>query len=1064
MKIPPSKSIFLASMLFLFLIQPLQGQEIQFKRTHPISFNNEVRRSTPATGTLNIVAVMVEFQADTNRLTSGTGIFGSNGFDGLPYLTRENETFIDPLPHNRTYFETHLEFAKNYFLKSSDDQLTIDYQVLPQVYKLDKPMEEYSPTGESFTLEKIAELMRDIWREVEDQGGFDATGLDPENTAFVIFHAGIGRDIELTGTSLDITPFDLPSITLDEANLSDLLDDPFFDGFSINNGAFRVNNSMLIPRTQSRRGTDISNNEIVFPLSINGLLCASIGSYLGLPDLFNTENGQPAIGRFGLMDGAGFFAYNGLLPPEPSAWEKVFLGWETPISVSYEVANPIQLTAGSLNQPNSIAKIELSSTEYFLVENRHRDPNLVDETSASVTITTRSVNGDLLDKTFTNLDEDFIFQASSFDTMLTPGTIVDVSNFDWSLPGGIDIGDDGNLGTEDDRHLNGGILIWHIDEGVLASQLDRDRVNANSERRGIDLEEGDGAQDIGKSAGLLDNSPTFGYAFDFWWAGNDYRVITRTNEIDLNPNNEFGPETYPNNNSNSGARSGFELYEFSDNLPVASFKIQKIDSNEEIEEILTIYADEPRIVVPQVTNSGIYEYFPSLLSIYPSTNDTLIFSPASNYVFSLARPDSLISLNNDPTDYLILNTFHQFIVDDKLILLSRVFISDLVTSIDLSNDLELTRVWSSELPYFLPFMSSQFGDTVNIDFSDLAFLEENGAPVTNNSGFEFRSEIINNKYVGINGNTVEFVGENIPDYLASYENRLFAGTIQANSRNYYYLFEDGRFSLVDPSKEEPMQIIFEEERAEWPAIVDEGRIYRINRIENTIEGYNFNGAILANTPILAPDSIQFIGTPIISDITGDNRQDILVVGQDEYSVNIFAYETDGNPIEGFPLYVGGAIGKDIQPIHPVMNGNVLYAISHTGDLRAWKFLNHTSTQWPSRYGENPYNKVSAYIEFSDESGSDFSVLNKEQTYNWPNPANEETNIRYELESAGFVDITIIDLSGRVVYERELQSFGGSPEEITIITRDWGSGAYFARVEAEVNGRKSSKLIKIAVAH
>lgn len=435
MKIPPSKSIFLASMLFLFLIQPLQGQEIQFKRTHPISFNNEVRRSTPATGTLNIVAVMVEFQADTNRLTSGTGIFGSNGFDGLPYLTRENETFIDPLPHNRTYFETHLEFAKNYFLKSSDDQLTIDYQVLPQVYKLDKPMEEYSPTGESFTLEKIAELMRDIWREVEDQGGFDATGLDPENTAFVIFHAGIGRDIELTGTSLDITPFDLPSITLDEANLSDLLDDPFFDGFSINNGAFRVNNSMLIPRTQSRRGTDISNNEIVFPLSINGLLCASIGSYLGLPDLFNTENGQPAIGRFGLMDGAGFFAYNGLLPPEPSAWEKVFLGWETPISVSYEVANPIQLTAGSLNQPNSIAKIELSSTEYFLVENRHRDPNLVDETSASVTITTRSVNGDLLDKTFTNLDEDFIFQASSFDTMLTPGTIVDVSNFDWSLPG-----------------------------------------------------------------------------------------------------------------------------------------------------------------------------------------------------------------------------------------------------------------------------------------------------------------------------------------------------------------------------------------------------------------------------------------------------------------------------------------------------------------------------------------------------------------------------------------------------------------------------------------------------
>ena len=65
------------------------------------------------------------------------------------------------------------------------------------------------------------------------------------------------------------------------------------------------------------------------------------------------------------MDGAGFFAYNGLLPPEPSAWEKVFLGWETPVIISYDETNPIELVAGSLNEPNSIAKIELSSTGIF---------------------------------------------------------------------------------------------------------------------------------------------------------------------------------------------------------------------------------------------------------------------------------------------------------------------------------------------------------------------------------------------------------------------------------------------------------------------------------------------------------------------------------------------------------------------------------------------------------------------------------------------------------------------------------------------------------------------------
>ncbi|MBO6537164.1 MAG: T9SS type A sorting domain-containing protein [Balneolaceae bacterium] len=1064
-------------MLFLFLSPSSHSQEIQLKRSHPISLNKEVRRSTPAIGTLNVVAVMVEFQPDTNRLTSGTGVFGENGFDGLPYLTREEKTYIDPLPHNQTYFENHLEFAKNYFLKSSDQQLTIEYQVLPQVYQLDKMMEEYAPIGETFTLEKIALLMQDVWTKVDEQGGFDASGLDPENTAFVIFHAGIGRDVELLGTSLDITPFDLPSITLDEESLGDLLDDPTFDGFSINNGSFRVNNSMLIPRTQSRRGTNISDNEIVFPLSINGLLCASIGSYLGLPDLFNTENGQPAIGRFGLMDGAGFFAYNGLLPPEPSAWEKIFLGWETPFEVSVGETDAIELPAASLNLPNSIAKISLSSTEYFLIENRHRDPELLGETDAEVVISTYS-NFEIRERAYSNFDEDFIFQAAGFDTLLIPGTIVDVSNFDWSLPGGLDVGEDGDEGTEDDRHLNGGILIWHIDEGVLAQQLARDRVNANENRRGVDLEEGDGAQDIGKSVGLLENSPTFGYAFDFWWAGNDFRVITPTSEIDLNPDNIFGPESYPNNNSNSGARSGFELYDFSDNLPVASFKIREVNSlDQNIESILSINGIDYYTFNPSF---WYWDLYPLTLEIFK--NEKLII-PSFNFTY-------ILDLSNKTTiDTLFIANTTRPIVDDEAIYLPffTTYVDPLASSVipfsllriikyTLAGDNSLTFEWTTNsIPLrkgqdgvsftdFKFLSSNDNGSTIELDFIDYSIDPINGDSISSPSDYEFRSEIINNKFVGINGNAIEFVGENIPDYLADYEYRLFAGTIESNLRNYYYLFEDGRFSLVDPSKSEPIIQIFDEAKAEWPAIVDEGHIYRINRTDNQIEGYNFNGALLANTPILAPDSIQFLGTPIITDITGDNRQDMLVVGQDEYSVNIFAYETDGNPIEGFPLYVGGAVGKDVQPIHPVMYNDVLYAVSHTGDLRAWRFLNHTTTQWPGRYGENPYNKVSAYIEFEETSGSDFSVLNKSETYNWPNPANEETNIRFELASAGTVDITIIDYSGRVVFERTVQAFGGAPEEITVNTSAWASGAYFGRIEANVNGKKESKTIKIGVVH
>lgn len=1043
-------------MLFLFGFTIAFAQPTKVRRSHAISTPQSTSLNRPATGVLNVVAIMVEFEEDDNRLTSGTGIFGDDGFSGLPYLSNQEKTYIDPLPHNKEYFDAHLEFAKNYYEKSSDGQLTINYQVLPTVYTLDKKMEEYSPIGETFTTEKLAYLLQDAWAKVELNGGFDATGLTPENTAFVIFHAGVGRDVELTGTSLDITPFDIPSIYMRENDLERWLGADF-DGFSINNGSFLVKNSMIIPRTESRRGEDITETEIVFPLSINGLLTASIGSHLGLPDLFNTETGEPAIGRFGLMDGAGFFAYNGLLPPEPSAWEKVYLGWETPFLISTENSTTINLPAASLNEPNSIAKYVLSSTEYYLIENRHRD---IDGTG--VTLTTRQTDGTIVQKTFTNTNDAFVFQEGGFDSLLDAGTLINVSNFDWSLPGGYDIGSDNTDGTEDDRELNGGMLIWHVDEAVINQQLQNGQVNADPYRRGVDLEEADGAQDIGLDAGLIDNSPSFGYAFDFWWSGNNYRVITQTgNETFYN--NTFGPNSTPNNNSNSGAKSFFEFYDFSDNLPNASFKIQSVNSEDfGFQEILThLYGNE----IFYTPDNDYWSYFPLSISVKKSTLDNvtsfLVIPTSTNLIFSN------IETPGTGGGAVFNRTSNQLpLLLDNLIMSTNPGLSSQIQLLSLNDDLTSgTYNWDVDASSNKAFLSSQDGQIIDLDFTNTSINLDDGSITQNISGYEFRSEIVNGKFVGINGTTVSFVGENISDYLSNATERLFAGTIKTNGSNLYYLFEDGKFTIVNPQADEPFTEIFEEEKAEWPAIVDEGYIYRINKSANSIEGYNLNGALLSNLPIVAPDSIQFIGTPLIADITGDNIQDILVVGQDNYSVNLFAFETNGNPIDGFPLHVGGSIGKNVQPIHPIIFDDKLYAVSHTGDLKAWQFTNFTSSQWNTRYGNNPYNKVSADITLTNSQTPTFSVLNLNETYNWPNPANDNTNIRFEVQSpGGLVEITIIDYSGRIVFEQTLQAKGGSPEELTIFTQQWASGAYFARVKATVGNNSETKLVKIGVAH
>lgn len=1054
------KSMLIISMLFLFWKQDLSAQQIPIKRSHAISepspgvLNNNVN----ATGTLNVVAIMVEFQPDSNRLTTGTGIFGPDGMDGLPYLRNAEDFRVEPLPHNRNYFEAHLEFAKNYYEKASDDKLTIDYQVLPTIYRLPKKMEEYSPTGETFTNEKIAELIRDAWAEVEEGPVFDATGLDPETTAFVIFHAGVGRDIELTGTSLDITPYDIPSIYLRKDNIANLLENPGFNGFPVNDGSFRVTNSLIIPRTETRRGLDIQENEFAFPLSINGLLIASIGSHLGLPDLFNTETGDPAIGRFGLMDGAGFFAYNGLLPPEPSAWEKIYLGWETPFEIDVETAGDIQLPASSLDQPNSIAKFSLSTSEYFLVENRHRDPD-----GTGTTITIRKPDGTEVQQTFTNQDEAFVFQEADFDTLLEAGTFVNATNFDFSLPGGLDVGENED-DPADDRNLNGGILIWHIDEAKIQAQLQNDRVNADPTRRGVDVEEADGAQDIGPGVpGALDNSAAFGTAFDFWWSGNNYRVILQSGQETSLYENRFGPDTRPNNNSNSGAPSFFEFYDFSDNLPTASFKVQAAEPEEALySPLFSLQNASYNLFTPE---DAYWDYFPLSMGIHEADSDTLLIIPGSTvvhiYDYLNPQPGHIRVFGTSSNQQPLLGKHFIISANPNLAKENQEQLEISSKSFDAQGDPQ--NDWTVTTAPNHAFLSSQSGDSLFLDFTTNGFLIEDGTPFTNTSQFEFTSERVNGKYAGISGNTVTFVGEDIPDFTSTSQNRLFTGTIKTNGNPLYYIFEDDAFILIDPSKSDPFTPLFQEEKAEWPAIVDGLSIYRVNRTDNQIEGYNQNGGLLENTPIPAPTDVQFIGTPLIADITGDNVQDILVVGQDEVSMNIYAFETSGQPIEGFPLYVGEVEGKNLQPIHPFFYGNILYAASHHYDIKAWEFKNFTTAQWPARYGKNPYNKVSGDVNLGDSTSDTFSVLNGDQTYNWPNPAQDNTNIRFELaEPGGTVEITVITMTGRIIYEETITSSGGFPEEIEINTQNWGSGGYVARVKATVEGKTESKLIKIGI--
>ncbi|MDZ7660694.1 T9SS type A sorting domain-containing protein [Fodinibius sp.] len=1040
-------------MLLLFGLHNVYGQQFEIQRSHSLTPHANSKPSVP--DTLTVIAIMVEFQPDENRLTTGNGTFNPSN---LAYLDNPDIT-IDPLPHNQSYFERHLTFAQNYFKKVSGDQLHIKFRVLSTVYQLQEKMERYSPTGESFTDEKVADLAQDAWQVVEEQGGFSTSDLDPQKTAFAIFHAGIGRDIELTGTILDKTPQDIPSLFLDQSTLSNLLERPNFDGFPINNGAFRITNSMILPRSLSRRGEDITGNEFVLQLSTNGLICASIGSYLGLPDLFNTETGNSGIGRFGLMDGESFFSYRGLFPPEPSAWEKIYLGWQDPFNVVPSNNNPVILPAAAYHQQNSIAKVPLSADEYFLIENRHRDPN-----SDGVTLTFEQPDGTVQTKQFSNYDESFINQTEGFEESLMAGVVTDVNNPEWSLPGGLDPGPDETRGTADDRLLNGGILIWHIDEAVINSQIANQSVNNNPDRRGVDLEEADGAQDIGRAANSDFSSQARGTAFDFWWDGNNASVVTLDGDTLQFYENRFGPDTRPSNESNSGAPSFFELYDFSDNQPVASFRIRSTSSNniQSVNLPVSNIEDETSFTTSQ---SDYFSAYPLGLTFYSTSSDSFLIIPTQQSTYAV----NLGNTNNPVFDFQS-PSVQQPYLGNALILGKAPTQFQIELSAWQWNGNQWNAQWNNTIDANDAFLSSNDSQTLYADFTDQRINISDGTEQQPLPNPQQRSTTVNGRYTVLTESqlTLEPDGSTYP--INKNGSRHYSGAVQLeDERQGFYYLSENKLLVFDPESFNQPHTIVQNIDLGWPAMADlnsDGRIdfSYVNQKTGTLEARNINGALLANFPITAPQNARFIGTPLIthSEQTGDLT--LYIPTQDSLSLNINAYTVDGEPVEGFPLYVGNISDQNNQPIHPLIHQNTLYAVSHRGDIKAWQLDNIDEVLWASRYGNTFMNKVSGTIstENPQEPSPTNGILVKEETYNWPNPAEDFTNIRFQTSGPGTVEVKIITSGGRIIFDKNYEANGGPPEEYQISTHDWSSGLYFAMITATVDGQKEQKMIKIVI--
>jgi len=467
------------------------------------SASGQLRRAIAATAapdTVRVLALRVEFETDSlgSATTTLDGRFDMRDGKALGII-------IDPPPHNRSYVASHLDGLARYYRQQSYGKLVVEYDIYPKAesaaYRLGDTG-RYGPwTLGSASFKDAARFFREAVLKA------DATDSIPfgDFDVVAVFHAGADFQSDVNGDS----PRDIPTFQIS-----------LEDSAAVNGGALGIFGGLVMPETENQDG---------YFGALNGTLAHEFGHTQGLPDLYDIYTFFPAVGVWSNMDSGyllstalqdsktgGIVVASGIMPTSLDPWCKSLL-W--PDGLEYtDPESKLTTTLKATELQNRLLYVPLDGDEYLLVENRQTDLNGDQSLYLDRDSTTNVILGPGL---------------SSDDPLDTTGD----KEYDFLLPGQ-------------------GILAWHIDPSVFCTirgeiaestqvvcgpNANPDYgINSNPSRLGVELVEADGIKDIGDP-----NSYYFyGSPYDPYFVGN-HTVL--------------GPTTNPNTTTNDGAQSHVTL-------------------------------------------------------------------------------------------------------------------------------------------------------------------------------------------------------------------------------------------------------------------------------------------------------------------------------------------------------------------------------------------------------------------------------------------------------------------------------------------------------------------------
>jgi hypothetical protein len=218
-----------------------------------------------------------------------------------------------------------------------------------------------------------------------------------------------------------------------------------------------------------------------------------------MPDLYDTTGSEggtnQGIGSWDIM-GGGVWNANGFVPAGISAWTRYWMGFIAPAQVIASGPQSLSMLERQVGSNPRILQIPITQSEYFLIENRRHDL----DGNGKFTFDDTNADGcfDFYTDSYAGAEYDFFLPAN-----LTP-------------PG---------AGCDAGTYVSGsGVIIYHVDDAKIEAGLPDNTVEGDSRRKGIDVVEADGIED-------LDGPPSAsagGSAYDVFRGGYKDRLTPDT--------------------------------------------------------------------------------------------------------------------------------------------------------------------------------------------------------------------------------------------------------------------------------------------------------------------------------------------------------------------------------------------------------------------------------------------------------------------------------------------------------------------------------------------------------